>query len=152
MLVGQKLLVGGHPVAEDHVKERSELELVEDIVGEALIVHGGHDVSVEEHDLLSDVKHEEGEHGNWEQDGHTETVHHSDEHDGQDGRVLVMHEVLGTSVGGNVALDRGALGVSTASASAIDASEQDTEGPVHEDFDDGVVDVENHGSDNDITN
>ena len=83
-VVAEELLAGSHPVAKADVQEGSKLELLEDIVAETLIVHGWGDVTVEEHELLDDVEDEEGEHGDGEQDGHTETIHERDVCDGED--------------------------------------------------------------------
>ena len=62
-----------------------------------------------------------------------------------------MHEVDRSLVGADVALDRRALGRSLQFASAVDASEQDSETPVSECLNDGVVDVEDHGGYNNVT-
>lgn len=84
MAVSKELLVGSHPVTEGEVKERGKLKLLEDILGEALIVHGWESVAVEKENLLDDVQDDERGAGNWEQDGHTETIDKGDESDGHD--------------------------------------------------------------------
>ena len=57
MFIAEKLLVRGHPVGKADVEERSELELSEDVVGEAFVIHRRHDIAVEEHCFLNQVKH-----------------------------------------------------------------------------------------------
>ena len=59
VVVFKKLLVGGHPVAKADVQKRGELKLVEHIVGQALVVHGRHDIAVEEVELFDDVQDQE---------------------------------------------------------------------------------------------
>lgn len=53
----------------------------------------------------------------------------------------------------NVSLDRSALGsCSRPAAATIETSKETTESPVAKNFNDRVVDVEDHSSDDDITN
>ena len=59
VVVVKKLLVGGHPVAKADVQKRGELKLAEHIVGQALVVHGRHDIAVEEVELFDDVQDQE---------------------------------------------------------------------------------------------
>jgi len=62
-----------------------------------------------------------------------------------------VHEVLGSLVDVDVLLDGGGLGVTLDFAAAIHASEQPAESPVHKNLNDGVVNVEDHSGDDDIT-
>ena len=48
MIVREQLLVGGHPVAEGQVDERCGLQLIQHVLGQALVVHRWQTVSVEE--------------------------------------------------------------------------------------------------------
>ena len=158
VIIAEELLVRGHPVGEADVEERSELELPEDVVGEAFIIHGRHDIAVEEHELLDHVEHQEGKHSNWEQDRHAETIEEGDVGNCEDGRVLVVHEVDWAFIGVDIALNRSALSglVDTSSsrelAATVEASEEDTHSPVTNNFDDWVVDIEDHCTNNNISN
>ena len=157
VVIAEELLVRGHPVGKADVEEGSELELSEDVVGEAFVVHGRHHIAVEEHDLLDHVKHQEGEHGNREKDWHAESIEEGDIGDGEDGRVLVVHEVDWTLIRVDILLNRGALrglfhtGATRELAATIEASEEYAHAPVHEDLKDGVVDVEDHRSNDNVT-
>ena len=62
-----------------------------------------------------------------------------------------MHEVDGSLVDREVTLDRGALGRTVEFASAVETSEKNAKGPIANHFDQRVVDVEDHGSDDNIT-
>ena len=157
VVIAEELLVRGHPVGKADVEERSELELPEDVVGEAFIIHGRHDIAVEEHDLLDQVKHQEGKHGNWEQDWHAETIEEGDVGNCEDGRVLVVHEVDRALLNVDIGLDRGALCglihaiTSGESAATVEASEGDTHAPVPKNFEDGVVDIEDHRTNDNVS-
>ena len=158
MIIAEKLLVRCHPVGEADIEERSELELPEDVVGEAFIIHGRHDIAVEEHELLDQVKYQEGKHGDWEQDRHAETIEEGDVGNCEDGRVLVMHEVDRSFISVDIALNRSALcGLVSAwtsgeLATAVETSEEDTHAPVANNFNDWVVDIEDHCTNNNISN
>lgn len=52
---------------------------------------------------------------------------------------------------GDVALNGGALGAAAEGAATVEAAEQHAEGPVHDDFNDGVVNVEDHRGDDNVT-
>jgi len=151
VVITDQLLTRGHPVSEDKIQKRRKLELLEHVVAEALVVHGWRDVAVEEHESLDDVEDEEGERGDGEQDWHAEAIHEGHVANGQDGGVLVVHEVQGSLVGVDVALDRCALGTATECAATVNASEQDAETPVAENLEDGVIDVEDHSEYDDVT-
>ena len=127
-------------------------------------------MDVEESVLLDEVEDDEGEQGDGEQDWHTEAVHHGDVSDGKDGRVLEVHEVDGSLPKVDVALDGGDFGVGALlgltrlpvrmllgerlpadAAAAIEQSEEESQASVSKDLNQGVVDVEDHSGDDNIT-
>lgn len=48
--------------------------------------------------LLGDVEDDERDHSNWEQNGHTNSIHHSCKGDLEDIRVFVMESILWSSI------------------------------------------------------
>jgi len=127
VIVAKKLLVRGHPVSKAEVQKRCELEFSKYILRKLLVIHGRHDVSIEKIKFLDNPKHKEANHGDGEKDGHAEAIHESDVHSAQNTRVLVVHEVDGSLINRDIALDRGALGFSALAPAAamVKTSEKD---------------------------
>ena len=63
-----------------------------------------------------------------------------------------MHVVKWTLIDRDVALDRGAMRSAFNTAPTVDASVQEAEPIVHEEFNNRVVNVEDHRADEDISN
>ena len=105
VVVGDHLLVAGHPVAEAKEEDGRVVKDAYDSLGEALVVHWGQTVGVEKHSLLHKVEDQDGHGSDREQDRDAEAIGHGDKDNVEQARVLEVHHVDRASVGVDVCLD-----------------------------------------------
>lgn len=108
--VHEDLWVGEHPVSIKEKEDWGPLEHLNAVVGE-LVVKGWWLLHLEgDNESLAQVLVEEVKGSDWEEEWHTNSVHHGDIDDIEDTSVLEMHKVVGTTVEQLVLSHRGLLG------------------------------------------
>lgn len=146
IVIGNQLVGASHPVAEGQEEAGGPTQFIHHRVTQTLIIHRRHPVAVIKHKLFKEVENKERGDGNREQDRQAEAKHHGDEADVHDGGILVVHVVDWAEVQVRVTLDgrlfRHERGASA--EAAVEYAEQDAHAPVHQEFDDWVVRVEDH--------
>lgn len=141
-----KLQVAKHPVAETEEEAWRVGHGVESVIIQLLIVGRRRLVAEVHHELFQQVDHNVRARSSREEDWEAGTVHHGDEGDVKQARVLVVHVVLGTSVQVDVLLDGHGGGLLAFRGEApVLESVCSSQSLVHQVVGDGVPEIELHG-------
>mmetsp|Transcript_21614 Transcript_21614/g.20738 ORF Transcript_21614/g.20738 Transcript_21614/m.20738 type:complete len:316 (-) Transcript_21614:1951-2898(-) len=153
VVVGDELQVAYHPVPEGAQEDWGPGHDPQHPVVQLVVVHRRLSVGIVDHELLHNVQNQVLNHSNGPHHGDTKSVHEGDEGDVEDGGILVVDEVDGSTVKLNILLEGGALGLVGVAAddSSVKGSESESHSPVHEEFHQRPVDVELHGIDHGVS-